>query len=260
MTAKILLSPTENKLSAKLGKDAITSSIPEQKGADVLILTNQGLFGIQRKEVPNDFLLSIADGRMARGVALLSKSCKFSRVLGEGRFRYWPDGRVLTGQIDKKTKKPLPSRFTRAHIRGMVFDIEFVMGVSVNWTENIDETVDYIRHIPDLINKGKHLGLYTRPSAQGTWFVPKAKDIHLWLLQSFPGIGPATADKIVEAFGGDIPMRWTCSYEELASVPGLSKTRAQALYEALEGKVPASPLLQADKTKSVIDDIRAKLG
>lgn len=233
MTVKVLLSPSEVALAGKLKDGAIISPLPEQKGADILVYTNQGLIGLQRKEVPNDFISSFTDGRMARATSLLVASCKFTRIIAEGgKFKYWPDGRLVTGRIDPKTKKPEPSRFTRSHVRGMIFDIEFIKGIVIDWTDNLDDTVSYIRALPEFINRNKHLGLYTRPSAQGTWYVPTAKDVQLWLLQSFPGVGPAIADKIVERFDG-VPLVWTCTLDELMSVPRLSKERAKEMYGAL---------------------------
>ena len=53
---KALLSPTENDLSKAMGDSAITSSLPEERGADILLFTKQGVIGIQRKKVPHDFI------------------------------------------------------------------------------------------------------------------------------------------------------------------------------------------------------------
>ncbi|GAH60456.1 unnamed protein product, partial [marine sediment metagenome] len=119
---KALLSPTENDLSKALGDSAITSSIPEEKGADILLYTKQGLIGIQRKAVPHDFISSIEDGRMARSTTLLQSTCEFRLLLCEGRFRYYPDGRLDLGPR-------IPSHYTIKHLRGMLFDIRFVKNV-----------------------------------------------------------------------------------------------------------------------------------
>lgn len=235
----VLLSPSEIALAKLFGRDAIISDLPESKGADVLAYTRSGLLGIQRKQVPHDFIDSFTDGRMARSLSLLPQSCAFSRVVTEGQFRYWPDGTVDLGMVS--AKKRVPSRFTRKHVRGMVFDIEIVRGVIVDSTDDTDDTVDYIRQIVDFLNSGKHTGLFSRPSAKGAWFVPTARDIDLWVLQSFPGIGPSTADAIIKYFDGKIPMRWTCTLEELRQVPGLSKKKAESLWASLSGSVPTTP-------------------
>lgn len=245
----VLLSPSETALAAKLGRDAITSDLPESKGADVLIYTKSGLLGIQRKEVPSDFISSFTDGRMARSLALLPVSCAFARVVGEGQFKYWPDGTVDLGMMKNRVR--VPSRFTRKHIRGMEFDIEIVRGVIVDYTDDTDDTVLYIKQITDFLNAGKHIGLFSRPSAKGAWFVPSARDIDLWILQSFPGIGPSIADKIIEKFDGKIPMRWTCTLDDLIGIPGLGKKKAISMWESLQGELP--------KEVNEFDDLRNRL-
>lgn len=245
---RLLVSPSDTPLAKALGEKAIVSTIPEEKGADVLAYTSQGLLGIQRKAVPSDFISSITDGRMARETALLKQHCKFKLLLCEGRFRYYPNGRLA---IDRKTS----SQFTRKQIRGMLFDIRYVMGVDVDYTEDIEDTADYIVWQVDLMNQKKHLGLYHRPAVQGSWYVPTAKDIDLWLLQSFPGIGPAIADNIIRSFGGKVPLRWTCTLEELAQVDGLSRKRAEGMWEILEGRRPIfKSASEFDRLRSMIEE------
>lgn len=224
---KVLVSPTDSELARVLGYSAIISSLPEEKGADVLVYTKQGLFGVQRKKLPHDFILSIEDGRLARETSLLSKSCKFALLICEGKFRYYPDERLAL--IPGK-----PSRYTRGQIHGMLYDIKYVKGVDYDYTEDIEHTARYIKFLADFMDKEKHLGLYTRPGAKGKWIIPTSRDIDLWLLQGFPGIGPTIAESIIKTCGGRIPLRWACSYSELLSAPGLGRKRARMLWESLE--------------------------
>lgn len=238
--------------------EAITSSIPEEKGADILLYSNHGLVGIQRKSIPNDFISSFIDGRMTRATSLLQQSCKFTRLICEGCFRYWPDGTVHLGML--KGGKRVPSHFTRKHIHGMLNDIEFVKGIMIRWTDDIADTVAYIRSVISFLEGDKHLGLYKRPSAAGSWGVPTAKDIDLWILQSFQGVGPAIAENIINRFGGKIPIQWTCSLEELMSVPRLSKERARTMYEALQELPPGSTAVAENARQEVIDRLRRLIG
>ena len=224
-----LLSPSESDLSKLYGKRAITSSLPESKGADILAYTRQGLLGIQRKAVPHDFISSVDDGRLVREMMLLSKQCKFSLLLLEGKLKYWPDGHLY---ISRK----IISRFTRRQVRGILLDVKFIKGVDYDFTEDTEDTVSYIDALVDYINQEKHLGLFRRPTARGNWYVPSSKEMHLWILQSFGGIGPTTAERIIEQFG-DIPMKWTCTPEELSKVPMVSKAKAKEIYSILNGPI-----------------------
>lgn len=219
MASKILLAPTENSLKQELGKDAIISSLCEEKGADILIYSSKGLVGLQRKSVPNDFISSFTDGRFARLLPLLTSSCSFYRVVCEGSLKFWPDGTVHLGMT--KSHKRVPSRFNRSHIHGMINDLEFIYGIQVHWTEDVKDTVRYIESIQRFMSADKHVGLFTRPKAQSAWIVPSNEDIHLWILQSFNGIGVSTASKIIEKFG-KAPLRWTCTIDDLCSIPGVS--------------------------------------
>lgn len=238
---KALLSPSEKDLAHVLGDNAITSSIPEEKGADVLLYTQHGLFGIQRKSIPHDFISSIQDGRMARSTTLLKETCQFRLLLCEGRFRFYPDGKLDMGPR-------VPTRYTFRHIRGMLFDIRYVKNIEIDYTDDIRDTADYILTLAEFFGRDKHLGLYTRPSATGAWIAPTSKDIDLWLLQSFPGIGPSLADNILNAFGGRLPLRWNCTLEELMGVPKLGGKRAKVLWESLPHEVI--------EEKSVFDEMR----
>jgi len=224
-----LLSPSESGLAKVFGKKAITSTLPEKKGADILSFTKQGLVGIQRKSVPHDFISSIDDGRLVRSMELLSKECKFSLMLLEGKLRYFPDGHLY---ISRK----IMSRFTRRQIRGILFDIKYIRGVDFDFTEDLEDTAYYINWLTDWMNKDQHLGLFRRPSAKGSWYIPSSGELHSWILQSFRGIGPTTAEKMIERFG-DIPIRWSCSMEELSEVHGISKAKARELYVILNGPV-----------------------
>jgi len=221
-----LISPTEIELAGKLKDNAIISSLAEEKGADLLTYTNQGLLGIQLKEVPNDFLASITDGRLTRETTLLPKHCKFPLLLLRGKFKYWPDGRIATGRRE-------PSRFTKKQVLGILFDVRYIKGIEYDYVDDMDDVVFYHKALVEWLNAGKHFGLFTRPGGpKGTWTIPTVEEAQSWILQGFQGIGPALADSIINHFG-KIPLAWTCSLSELARVPRLSTKRAQILYQTL---------------------------
>ncbi len=262
--AKFLVSPSETELLAKLGDDAISSSLPESKGADILIYSKQGLYGAQRKKVPGDFILSVEDGRLARSTSIITKECKFYEVICEGRFRYYPNGQLA---VDRKE----PSRYTRRQIRGILFDIKYVKGVMVEHTEDMDDTANYLKWMYGWLNESTHMGLYRRPSLKGEWYVPTVEELHSWILQSWPGIGPATAETIIKHFG-HIPLKWTCTAEEMSKVPRLSKNKVNELLTTFDpssterfatsrgtGAKSKTQKPEPQPTKSMFDSLREKL-
>ena len=265
MPSRFLLSPTENDLAEIFEDDAITSIIPEQKGADILLYTSVGVLGWQRKKVPNDFITSFTDGRFARLLPLLTKGCAFQRVIHEGEFKYWPDGTVHMGMMMKEGKRVrIPSRFSRTSVHGMLNDIEIVWGVSIRVTEDLEDTVRYLRSVRRFVEAKSHTGLYTRPKLKGTWYVPSADEIQLWILQGFGGVGPTTADKIIKHFG-KIPLRWTCSARELAEISGVTLKQAQEWVNVMSTPPKHSgvnePQVRAMvETEGEFDALRRKMG
>jgi ERCC4-type nuclease len=232
--AKFLISPTEHELIKKLGDDAIISPLPEEKGADILIYSKNGIYGAQRKSVPHDFIASVQDGRLTRETSLMPNELKFYEIICEGKFRYFPNGHLA---VDRKN----PSRYTRKQITGIIFDIKFVKGINIEYTDDMDNTAQYLKWTYDRLNSSTHYGLLRRPSMNSVWYVPSKEETQSWLLQSWSGIGPSTAEAIIKKFGR-APLRWTCSLEELSSVSRLGKSKAKELIESLEGKVDASSL------------------
>ncbi len=236
MANKFLTSTTEGDITKALGDDAIMSPIPETKGADIILYTPHGVVGWQRKVLPGDFTTSFYDGRLARAIPLLKENCVFQRIIGEGKFSYYPDGKLDMGRL--KGGKPINTRLTENHILGMINDIQFVNDIKIDWTKDLQATIKYLRQTRTFLMETKHQGLYKRPSAQGAWVVPSAREIDLWILQSFPGVGPAVADRIMDYFNGEIPLKWTCTFEQLASIGRVTAAIAKIMWESLPSSAP----------------------
>ena len=229
----VLMSPTEpiKVMSEELGKigfSAITSSIPEERGADYLMFTHNGSIGIQRKEIPYDFLSSVIDGRLARETSLL-ENVNFKWVVCEGKFRFFDDGSL---SLYSNSMVKAYSRFTKRSISKLIFEIKLVKGVEVDFTENTQGTAYFIKDLHDFIVKSKHTGLSNRPGCRGVWSVPSDPELDSWILQGFTGIGPTLAGYILDSFGA-LPLKWTCTLEDLYLVPGLNKRKAEQLWARL---------------------------
>jgi ERCC4-type nuclease len=221
----VLVSPTDRDVLQGLGDIAISSLITEEHGADILIYTNQGKFGIQRKRFPEDFISSMNDGRISRETSLLAKTCKFRMLIIEGQPKYYPDGNLVM-------PRSMPGHYTRKRIRGTILNIKYVKGIDVDYTESVKDTVEYIKEIVEFFSDTKHLGLYVRPSAPAEWIVPSSDETLLWVLQGFSGVGPQLAENIIKKFG-KVPISWTCTLDELKSVPRLPEKIAIEIYNAL---------------------------
>lgn len=213
----LLIAPTEPVQIRELGK---TSSIPEKYGVDILFSANKQLIGIQRKQFPDDFLASLHDGRLNREISLM-KQIK-SILLLEGKPRWSLDGALITDN----------RQFTRRQLRGICWSIVFEFGIHVDFTDSITDTIFYIQWLKLYTEKNRHISLVRRPNLHDTWGGSlKGRDWAIYFLQGFSGIGPKLAEAIYDNL--KIPLKWTCSKEDLARV--LGKHRAERLWNALAG-------------------------
>lgn len=228
----ILVSPTDRDLLAALGEEARSHSLPETCGADVLILTPTGRFGLQRKQFPNDFLASLRDGRLVREVGLL-ETLEMRVVCIEGKPTYTTNGYLMD---------PFANRWTRKAIEGIERSLRLRHHIDVWWTENIWETVGRILELRDWLGKPSHRSLLQRPPFDEVDHGSKLRDGYgaekkkqakgLYLLQGLEGIGPGLAEAIYDHFGR-VPWRWDCAPEELGKVSGIGGARSKLLWEGL---------------------------
>ncbi len=106
------------------------------------------------------------------------------------------------------------------------------MGVHVDFTAGIDETVEYVEMLARWSVKDKHQSLLRRPGPVNMWGKATNADFAHHLLQGFDGVGLDKAKAIVAKFGG-VPLMWTVTEKQLTSVPGVGKVIARRLMEAL---------------------------
>ena len=227
-----LIAPTENQLKPLLGNSVISSTIPEEYGADILFFARNLTYGIQRKEFPHDFVLSVYDGRLARATTLMRDKCDYSLLLLEGRPFYNAKGFL---QVNSK----MPYHMKKSTVEGVLWTAWITKGVPHDWTYDVRDTAEFILRFSRYLEEEKHTSLITRPKVKGAWVTPSNEEELLWVLQSFGGVGPGIAQHILDKFKGDIPIKWTCSLSDLESIQGLSRDKARTVYQILNG--PLSP-------------------
>ena len=186
----------------------------------MLWANDQGLFGIQRKEI-SDLLSSRGDGRLAKELGQM-QSLNTAMLVVEGKLRWTDEGEMLDGW----------NTISRRQLTGMLWSVRS-RGVWVEYTKTIDETAELTEWFADWTSKKRHGGLAGRPSPESHWGKVSDKDFAVHLLTSFPGIGPQMAERIWEHFGQTIPLRWGVSEEELMEVAGVGPGRVRSLMRAL---------------------------
>ena len=218
--AGMLVSPTEPRQIRGLGA---TSSLPERYGADVVFdAPPLGRVGVQRKTVP-DLFASMSDGRLARSVAAM-EALDIAVLVIEGDLRWTPEG---FAEPAEGSDRPITS-WRRDAYRSLLWSIR-ARGIWVETVPDPDATVATVLSLQRWASKSGHEALDRRP---------KPRDVDagaLHLLQGLAGIGPRLAARILEHFHG-LPLAWTVTEDELASVRGLGPVRARRLSAALGGR------------------------
>jgi DNA excision repair protein ERCC-4 len=213
---RFFVGPTEPLELRALGE---TSSLPEVHGCDVAWTGPNGLVGVQRKTIP-DLVESLRDGRLAESAARM-RLLDVRVLLVEGRPRWSYNGFLL----DVRTS------ISRDSLRGLLWSAQ-QRGIWVMTTATLVESIDAIVHLRTWLAKRRHVSFERRPgdaAAVGS----RAWGVHL--LQSFPLVGPVVAGAVWDHFGA-VPLRWSCTADDLAGVRGIGPARAHQLLLALPAR------------------------
>lgn len=225
----LIVAPTErhaaiNGLAAST--DGTVSMLPEKHGCDVLWRAQDGWWGVQRKELA-DFIASVQDGRLAREVAMM-KEVAMKIVLIEGRIQYTNDDMLMFNKRGQAV--------TRSQFYGMQFSL-MAMNVHVMFVRDQAETAEWISTLARWSMKSRHTSMMRRPGPVSMWGTVGDEDWSLHFLQGLDGLGIEKARAIVTHFGG-VPMDWSCSEKDLMQVPGIGKTLAKRMMNALRRVEP----------------------
>lgn len=217
----MLISPTEPFPIKAIGQVSI---LPEKFGADILIIANKMRTGIQRKKFPEDFIASLADGRLYTQVEQM-KQLDRGLLIIEG-FGSWDRDDML---VDARLN------FSRQQMYALFFSITFEFGLQIFQVRDINETIRMLNTLDTWAQKERHNSLRSRPGVpKDAWGRRENTQYQAWIIQSFPGVGPELAARIVAHFG-KAPISWEVTEAELTAVPGVGKLKAKKMYEALGG-------------------------
>jgi ERCC4-type nuclease len=224
MNTTYLTSPGEFGALGPHLPDAIAVGwVEERYGCDILVYLPNGKLGVQVKRVPDDFINSIADGRLARETQLMKK-LEFPVLLLEGVMLYDADHRLL--------RNGRPTFLTETAVRNIQRSFRAETGGDTETTPNLVATA---KRLGELVNyySRRHLSLRKRPDPEGDWGIVDRRERSLWILQGFEGVGPTLAENIYDHFKC-LPLRWACTREELERVRLIGKRRAESLWKFLE--------------------------
>lgn len=204
------------------------SSVPEQFGADFLIMGKRTRIGVQRKQFPADLLSSLNDDRLYGQLPSLS-DLDLSLLIIEGHGRWTEDGELIADKYHQ---------FTIRQLHGLLFSIMFEFGVPSIWVADMGDTADVLINLEAWAKKTKHTSLKSRSGPdKSSWGSVSEKHLAQHVIQGFPGVGQELAGRIVEKFEG-VPLAWTVGIDEMMTVEGIGKKKADGMYHALDTVKP----------------------
>ena len=217
----MLVSSTEPQRLRELGE---SSSIPENFGADFLILAPKARIGVQRKQFPGDLLASLGDGRLYSQLPKL-RELEQAVLIIEGLGKWTEDGELTSTDFH---------RFTITQMYGLIFTIMFEFGIPTLWVNDIQATESVLLWLEAWAGKAKHNSLRTRPGAdRDSWGNLSALASARHIVQGLPGVGPELSDRIINHFDG-LPFGWDVTFDQLLEVPGIGQKKATTMWHALE--------------------------
>lgn len=218
----MLISPAEPAPLRKLGT---VSSLCEKLGADFLVPLDGGFAGVQRKEV-KDFRASVEDGRLGKEIQQ-ARSMNVAPML-----------LILEGKVAFTSEGVLIDRFggswTRARWLGALFKLQYE-GWWQAQTASMGETARALEAFEKWVKKDEHGTFAQRGVAPSIWGANQTnRDWCAWVCQGLPGVGPKTAELIVDKFQG-LPFAWRkeVSVETLMEIPGIGQKTADKLFKVL---------------------------
>jgi ERCC4-type nuclease len=218
-----LLAPTEHDLHAIFAKLSIpykVSSMPESHGCDAVSITAKGLIGYQRKTLP-DLQASLLDGRLYKELGQLQASASISHsfLVIESTLARTIDGELLGSTISIDSLRSIIAKFSAS-------------GVGYLPTTDTGDTARCILRTSTYLASDSVESVRRPKNLQNEWGTVNSESYALFLLQSFPAIGPKNARNIYSHFGC-VPLQWTVTVEELTKVKGIGRKMAQSLIDAL---------------------------
>lgn len=226
----IIVAPTEHALHELLAASKEKwkiSSLPEKHGADILVPTKQGVVGFQRKTL-QDLVASLQDGRLYYELNQFNSSATVSHpyLCIESSFTTTIDGACYT-----------EANISVSTVRSVIAKFAF-HGVGYIPTSSPSDTLSAVIGVSRYLSSGSAGVIHRTKQTANEWGQATNKSYGVFLLQSFPGIGPKVAEAIYQHFNS-VPIGWTVTAADLARVPGVGRKRAEALIAALRPAVPA---------------------
>ena len=227
--AAVVITTNEPKRIRNLFSDKV--EIP--MGFDMMLYTESGPIGIERKHVPDDFLGSVQDGRLNREIQAMRQETQVQIVLLHGRMYFDRSGAL-------RTWRRRPQRYnqgkpwTRKGITNLKRTLQYVEGVYIEEAVNNADLVQVVSDLQTYFDQKYHLSIKSRPKIETNWLVPTKGERVVYFYSGLPGIATIGAKKFYEHFPCPLDL-FGASIEQIMEIRGIGKSTATAIYNFLRG-------------------------
>ena len=221
----VLITTNEPKKIKELFEDRVELPM----SFDMMLYTESGKVGIERKQCPGDLLSSVSDGRLNREILSMREECNVSIVLLHGTIRY---NRNDTVKLGKRTSY----HWTKKGMENLFRTIQYVEGCYLEHAKNSNELVQVVQDLQAYFDKKEHNSLKSRSRIQTNWLVPSRDERVVYFYSGLPGLGITGARKLYERFPSPMQL-YSASVEEICEISRMGKSVASGIYNFLRGIV-----------------------
>ena len=219
----ILITTNEPRRIRELFEDRVETPL----GFDMMLYTEAGKVGIERKKVPGDLISSIEDGRLGREILAMREECQIKIILFHGIMRYNENGTLKLG---KRTSY----RWTDKGIRNLRRTLEFVEGCYIEYARNNEELVKVVNEIQAYLDEDSHLSTKGRSPIRTDWIKPTREERIRYFYDGLPGVAVVGATKLAQKFPNPMDL-YQASPEQIAEIPRFGKNTALKIFNFLRG-------------------------
>lgn len=230
----LLVAPSEHDIQTSLRQDQeghirwAISSLPEAHGCDFFYLNPNGILGFQRKTLP-DLVASLVDGRLHYELDQIESSATVTHayLIIESTLSRTTSGDLVDAQISIDALRSVIAKCSARRVGYLP-------------SSNPEDTIRCILGVAKYV-RSPSFTTTTRPKQlKDEWGTVNSDAYSLFLLQSFPGIGPKQALAIYTHFGR-VPIAWTVTVSDLMAVKGIGRKTAESLIAALRLESTPAP-------------------
>ena len=214
-------------------KNLFTDRCEVSLGFDFLLYTNRGEFPIERKQIPEDLIASVRDGRLQRELIAMREISSMVLILLHGKFRFRGENLIMRGQ----------RQWTKTGIRNLLRSLQLMEGAIIETAETDQDLVRIVNEWQEYLDAPVHRSIRGRPRIDQDYSVPIRMERIRYFYAGLPtsdgermrSLGIQKAKELQKVFPNPIDL-YPATVDQIMSVKGFGKNTAECIYKFLRGE------------------------